>query len=314
MIKISKNIQIGIVLIVVLVGTSFLLFPKENVPANNESFYQGENNTFENNTFITMDKVHEFLPQMSENLTSMRISQIEKYPMTSKPYFKIGEKYSYWVKDVFPAPVRGSELSNSERSFLDYLYFKITFVVDGKDRINKTDFYVISTQGSGEVLTGYAKTPNGQRPITSTQIKPTNVYINAETGEIQGKGAKALLYRIPFYSPWMLKLKENLKWSEITNIKTGGTMSCINEQCQLLKKETSKTKEESYEVKGIEDILKRKCFRVEVTKKECENEKCKIMNKKIYWVNVEKRITVKFELWYQNLLEKEFYLTNENEL
>ncbi len=314
MIKISKNIQISIVLVVVLVGIAVLLFPKENVPTNNELFYQGENNTFENNTFITMDKVHEFLPQMRENSTSMRISQIEKYSITSKPNFKIDEKYSYWVKRPFPAQVRGSELSNSERSFLDHLYFNITFTCDGKKRINRTDFYVISTQGSGEVLMGYAKTPSGQKPITSTQIKPTKIYINTETGETQGQGAKALLYTIPFYSSWMLKLKEDLKWSEITNTETRGSMSCVNEQCQLLKKETSKVKEESYEVKGIGDILKRKCFRVEVTKKECENEKCKIINKEIYWVDVEKRITVKFELWYQNLLEKEFYLTNENEL
>jgi len=314
MIKLSKNIQISIVLVVVLVGIAILLFPKENVPTNNESFYQGENNTFENNTFITMEKVHEFLPQMRENLTSMKISQIEKYPITSKPNFKIGEKYSYRVKTPFPAPVRGSELSSSERLFFDHLYFNITFTCDKKERINRTDFYVISTQGSGEVLMGYAKTPSGQRPITSTRIKPTKIYINTETGETQGKDAKALLYDVPFYSPWMLKLKEDLKWGEITNPKTGEVMSCVNEQCQLLKKETNKVEEESYEVKGIEDVLKRKCFRVEVTKKECKNEKCKIMNKKIYWVDVEKRITIKFELYYQNLLEKEFYLTNANEL
>jgi len=229
MIKLSKNIRIGIVFVVILVGIAILFFPKENLPTNNESFYIVENNTFENNTFITKNEAHEFLSQISKNSTSMTISQIEKYQLTSKPNFKIGEKYSYWVKKVFPAPVRGSELSNSNRVFFDHLYFNITFNVDEKERINRTDFYVISTQGSGEVLMGYFKTQNGQRPITGSLITPTKVYINTETGKTEGKDAKALLYTIPFYSPWMLKLKENLKWSEITNMETGGKMSCINE-------------------------------------------------------------------------------------
>lgn len=313
MIKISKNIQIGIVFVVILVGIAVLFFPKENLPTDNESSYIGENNTFENNTFITKNEAREFLSQTSGS-TPTTISQIEKYPLTSKPNFKIGEKYSYWVKKVFPAPVRGSELSNSNRVFLDHLYFNITFNVDGKERINRTDFYVISTQGSGKVLMGYFKTQNGQRPITSYLLKPTKQYINTETGKIKG-GAKVLLYSVPFYAPWMLKLKENLKWSEITNTETGGTVSCINKECRLVKKEPKEIKEEeSYEVKGIEDVFKRKCFKVEVTKKECENGKCKIINKKIYWVDVEKRIAIKYELWYQNLVEEEFHLTNVNEL
>lgn len=295
----------AVFLVLILVSSVFLL--QGNPPSKLLT-----NDNFEDNTTTEIEKIADEISK-KENILHTRTttSTLENVQLTSKPNFKVGEEYTYAVK--YPNSDDVKEFYNRMPNTVlnDYMYFNMVFKVDKKERINKTDYYVISTEGPGELTAGFMKDEKGMMvPIKASIFSPDVVYINTETGEIIGnpKGVEQQQQRRFFYAPWILKLSNDLKWTEKTEEKSTGTVDCFNGKCEVNKENRESIKEESYEVKGIEKMNERNCFKIENILKSCVNGKCEIKNKKIFWVDVNKRITVKFQLWYQNLPVEEMDL------
>ncbi|PKP59059.1 MAG: hypothetical protein CVT88_06305 [Candidatus Altiarchaeales archaeon HGW-Altiarchaeales-1] len=229
--------------------------------------------------------------------STTKTNTLENLPYTSKPKFKIGEKYTYQARNTGPSNKIVEDLRKRPGTIIyDYMTYPITFSVEKIERINKTDYYLISTEGSGEVILGVIKDKEGmQRPFTTTKFHLTKYYINTENGEILFKEGGDPIGFLRIYEPRMLKLSEGLKWQERS--ETNAT----NEQT---------INEESCEVKDVEEINGKKCFKVECRVKQCKNEECKVVYRKLYWVDMEKRLTLKFQLWYENLQTMDVSLIN----
>ncbi len=323
----SKNIKfIGILVIivaVVIVGGIILIF--HNLPQNNSIENQNniENKTFEDNEPSPLAKKAEELGK-KENivLTSSWSSTLDSMSITSEPKFVVGEKYTYFVR--WPQPIDMSKYAAPNVTYNDYMYFNLTFTVDKKEKINKTNCYKISTEGSGIVIAGYGKSEAGIRPITVELFPSGADYINEKTGEFidSQTGEKidekdvafggTILSHLSVFYPWMLKLSEGAKWTTVFEEKSTGSVICSEGiMCKAIKEESETKKKEEYEVKGIETVNKRKCFKVEGRSlMQKNNGNWEVTHRKIFWVDVEKRVTVKYQLWYQNLQTVEINLIN----
>jgi len=305
-----KGIIIFTIIFILFIATIFFVFKDtlyiENNPEikDTSSFENSTNNSYIANTEKEIEEIRK-----KENITgtSTFTSTLEDAPMTSKLNFKIGEKYVYDVNWPNNFKFQGFENKTNRNMVLyDYVYFQINFTVDKKERINKTDCFVISTNGSGEVVAGVVNIEGVLRPMKIYPFKEASAYIDTETGNIVKESCFTGSLRI--YSPWMLKLKEDLKWTERMEGNSTGSVICTDGECTVVKEESGFMREQSYEVKGVEKMNGRKCFKVETRIKNCRNGECKVEHRGTYWVDVEKRITVKFELWYQNLKTTEVNL------
>jgi len=322
--KFIGRFGIGITIIAIFIIVGYVLFFNNYLvhsPQNSTTEYQSdiENKSLEDNEPSPIAKEAEELAK-KENITfsSLRSSTLDSMPMNSEPKFVTGEKYTYFVRYPQPIDLNKPGMHPPNVIFNDYRYFNITIRVDGKERINGTECYKISTDGSGEVIVGYVKDERGTRPILGVLIDPFTEYLDAKTGESVDsrtgkivKGNGGLLEDYKFYAPWMLKLSEGMKWTNFYESKSTGYVGCDETGCHAVKKEQEVKEKEEYEVKEIEIVNKRKCFKVEGrTLRQENNGMWKVTHKKIYWVDVEKRITVKYQLWYQNLQTVEIELIN----
>ncbi len=271
-------------------------FVFQNFPAEKPHQPSTNNNSTDNSSLIlTEENIKEIKERENITFSSIKTSTLENYPLTSKPNFKIGEKCTYNIKyPSAPMPYDPNVIIN------DYIYFNVTFEVKDRKKINKTDWYLISPDGTVQVIAGYININGVVHPIRRTMISSEEIeYINTENGEIVG----GELDRFSIYYPWMLKLSKDLKWTEKTeeNSTGGGGIVGTNGKYLVSKKNLNQIREETYEVKDIEKINGRNCFKVESRLKSCTNQKCSVNYKKLFWIDIEKRITVKFQLWYENL-------------
>lgn len=217
---------------------------------------------------------------------------------TSGPKFEVGEKYTYHImmvpttqKDVIAPPFD----------------FNISMKVDRTERINKTECYVLKIDSVNVSIEALVRDENGvlhyfQEP--SEVFGGVEEYIDKESGN-ETYWKKLELEGIPlpsFYESWMLSLKENFRW------KSKGAMK------DFIDKETLLETVEEGKVKGIEEVNNRKCFVVEVIQLNSEINKGKttyqILNKDIYWVDVEKRVLVKYQRFEGGILTFEINLIN----
>ena len=324
----SKNIKFirifVIIVAVVLVGGIILLF--HNLPQNNpiENQNSVENKTFEDNEPSPLAKeVEELGKKENITLTSSWSSTLDSISITSEPKFVVGEKYAYFVRWHQTIDFNKPGMHAPNVIYNDYMYFNITFTVDKKEKINKTNYYKISTEGSGVVIVGYIKSEAGTKQMT-TELFPSEAdHIDEKTGEsvnLQTKekieekdvalGRTTLSHLSVFY-PWMLKLSEGAKWTDILEEKSTGSIFCNDGRCKAIKERSETKDKQEYEVKGIEIVNKRKCFKVEGRRLiQKNNGDWEVTHRKIFWVDVEKRITVKYQLWYQNLQTVEINLIN----
>ncbi len=322
----SYKISLGIFLIIVVVSIALIMMYQPSIPEKqfiNESIKENttNENVSQNQTEVIVKTseegekwIHE--AEKRENITyaSSIQSTLESASLSSKPTFKVGEKYTYKIKTP-ASPFPPSHYANSNIIMEDYIYYNVTFTVDKKERINGSDYYVFITDGSGNVIVGYVYR-NNKKPSTlsTTPILPFKWYVNTENGnkfnENMGKitdyySSKSGMQLSKTYISWMLKLSEGLKWTIKQEEKSTGSAGCtyIGDElkCLVDKKYKEYINEQSYEVEDIEKINGRKCFKVNVREKSCTNGECKILKRMTYWVDVEKRITVKYQLWYEGL-------------
>ncbi|PIZ29878.1 MAG: hypothetical protein COY41_04965 [Candidatus Altarchaeum sp. CG_4_10_14_0_8_um_filter_32_851] len=324
---------VGIFLIVVVIGTALIIVHLYSITEkfNNESMKENttNENMYENYTEANVKTPEEAKKWIKEakkrkniTFTSSETSTLENVPLTSKPAFKVDEKYMYKIKTP-ASPMRPIEYAKSGIIIEDYIYYNVTFSVDKIERINKSDFYVLITEGSGKVIMGYAYREGKASTLSTTPIPTLKWYINTENGKKFNEEMEEItdyyssisaMQLSKTYISWMLKLSDGLKWTIKKEEKSTGLAGCESTpkgiKCKLIdNKYRESVKEQSYEVEGIEKINGRKCFKVNVREKSCKNEEgCKVLKRMIYWVDVEKRITVKYQQWYEGLLVVEIEL------
>jgi len=137
-------------------------------------------------------------------------------------------------------------------------------------------------------------------------------YYNKDTGEItmikkglegegivKGNKAKLEVTSDSIFASWMLALDDNFKWKLIYN-KTG-----VEEETYLGERE--------FEVIGREEVNNRDCFKVEIKKIRVDSmtNVRKIVERRYLWIDVEKRILVKRQIMYENVLLSEMNLVSE---
>lgn len=102
-----------------------------------------------------------------------------------------------------------------------------------------------------------------------------------------------------FYSPWMLSLIENFKWTDNTSFPS------LTIKSESEKYEIEKVKNDIYyniKVAGVEKIENIKCFKVQISSI-LENSKTstKMAINVILWIDADKRILVEGRMYYENL-------------
>ncbi len=320
--KFRGKFGIAIILAVIFITAGAVLLFNNPLSSPQNSTIENQNNienkTLKDNEPSPLAKYAEELAK-KENITttSSWSSTLDSMPITSDPKFVVGEKYTYFFR--WPQPIDLNAHAPPNVIFNDYRYFNISFVVEGKEKINRTDCYKISTDGSGEVIVGFVKDERGTRTVTGILIDSfvdyistkTGESVNPQTGEILKGDSQGWLQNYKVYMSWMLKLSEGTKWTTFFEEKSTGYVTCNDGMCKSIKEESETKEKDEYEVKGIETVNKRKCFKVEGrTLIQKNSGSWEVMYKKIFWVDVEKRVTVKYQLWYQNLQTVEINLIN----
>jgi len=264
---------IGTVLVFVLVVSVFLVFPNDSKNDGNLVSNSNSNGAvIENSTKVILDEETTF----------------ELKP-TSKPAFNVGEKYVYNV-----VMSRGVEDKNViAPSFI----FDVSAYVDKIERVNNTDYYVLKIDKVNISREAIVKDKNDvwhKLQLPPKTYGGTVDYINKETGNITRQEILEGGVPVPFsvYDSWMLCLKENLRWTS-----TG----------RMIQGAEEKEYDEEGVVKGIEKMNGRKCFVVEIislskrktSTGETLNER---VGREMNWIDIEKRILVKKEIWANGIL------------
>ena len=231
-----------------------------------------------NNNSILDKPDNNLMPkEASEPIEPSFVVSGEKLKLNIKPQFKVGDMFKY--KTI---------ISWAGHEEIEDVYF-----IEEIKYINKSPSYIVSYKQK-ELI----------RNATVLELK---IYINKETGEIEKaleikdnniekEASKEEIFfgsrmREFFYVPWMLALKEDLKWSEEVEISMGE-----RKYIQIM----------DYKVLEIEKINKIECFKVEIIFKEAK----RIWQKKIIWVDTKRRIMIKSQmLTAENLLLYETNIT-----
>ncbi len=251
-------------IVILLVGWLYLISNDKN-PTE-----QPKNNTIQNNESSYVENTTKPAAEYNVKISG------EKLIPNAKPQFEIGKKFEYETTTQMQG------VSNTLRS---------VYSVDKIERINSTDYYVVVNSQTSQM----------QDPQTGAIMNittETKSYINKENGEIlkivtsiggqeitMGKDAASISGN-GMFATWMLSLTDNFKWkvnAEDTSFGSAPSIETIE-----------------YQVNEKEKVNKRDCFKVEmkVKSKQMTGDEGKI----IFWVDVEKRIVVKMQMYSGNLL------------
>jgi hypothetical protein len=278
--KLYSKITVGIIIVFVML-IAILIIAKldtyQNVRSNEE----------------------EIITQSVKDVSSYAEIHAEKISANKKLSFKLGEKFKYTE-----TPPQG--LGGPDEAF--YIYH--TYFIEKIDRINKSDCYLIKKNE-----TQIISTHMDGKPVNEMTSDDTIVCVNTDSGDpvmvkskdMVGYGDAAsmtidtysALGRF-FYAQWMLSLDENFRWEEKMTLT------------EPVKQDTTI----SYEVVGGEKINNRDTFKVEIfmDNKRLGNDREVIQNNKmksLLWVDKEKRILVKAEVYINNVLIKQINLITE---
>jgi hypothetical protein len=211
----------------------------------------------------------------------------------TKPAFEIGDNYVYEV------PIGGLENGMSG----DVAYFNVSkcireYTIIDNMRINKTQYFKIQ-EGIHKCVVGVVKFKGVLKPVFTGGVNRT-IYLNADTGELftdvetgENKRINGCYWSKCWYEDWMLALADDVEWKK-TVVDRG--VEEIHD----------------FSVEGREKIGGRECFKVKDEVKKCSNGNCKIEHKLLYWIDADKRILLKYEHWYGNLLTAETRLIDQN--
>lgn len=270
------NIIICVGMIILIIG--FAIYGLYLMEDNNNKEYRGKDNYSQTNNIEITKK----------DISATTVYLAAELEPNSKLILSPGQTFKYKLN----RPTRSVE-GMDHIVLVDH---SIVFFVDSITRINKTECYKIigNETKSIEIMHGgkYTKTSSSFKYVLYIDTETGKpVQVNIENTTIEGQNASTLSLNLlcamgkSFYAPWMLALKKDMKWEEYT---------IINEP----------VKQEShleYKVLDIENINKRKCFKVSVRfSNKIENGQQSVTNL-IMWVDVEKRILVRLELYSLNL-------------
>lgn len=217
------------------------------------------------------------------------IEKVEDIELNSKPSFEIGHKYFYRSS---PLPVEKG-----------YYFEEEVFTIKGKQRINKTDYYIITRD-----VVGYIS-PNPD--ITSAKHFGNNItttwYCDEEEGKCIGKNTNPEKYSdenmfvtdSSMFAYWMLGLKENLKW----NMYLNGTEETMKGRYLKLHIKYE------FEVVGKEKVNNIECFKVKM--KYINTDTKKVRYVRYYWIDVKRRILIKKEQFEDGIKMYEINLIKE---
>ena len=218
----------------------------------------------------------------------------------AKPAFNIGDR---WVYELFQSrgkgPSKGGDGVNVITTYFDRYTQVDEYRVVDKIRWNKTEYLKIQVYHHPFVVGTITTKEEGTKPMIVGGINET-VYLNPDTGEaISGIETSEIenLYSIGsyFFMTWMLALDDNLK--------TKKEVHAYEYEQEFIE----------LSVEGREKINGRECFKVKQERLGCnKNSNCKVMSKWMYYVDVNKRILVKYDAWFDNVLLSGGELTEEN--
>ncbi len=252
------------------------------------------NSSVENSTVYFLGEKDRHI-NTTDPLVRLNIS-FDKVPHNTKPNFKVGDKFEYIA--------HGLKISKKGPDYRSQSTQKIVYSVVGKEKLRGVECYVVESVNLFLV--------NGSDIMSSGTISKNVYYMGVETGKIMSvtsikspirKGIEmnkteysadlpsevSEIYRgLIIYSPWMLSLKDEFKM-----------------EIKIYYPEVEKE-----EIKVIDkDIIKnRECFIVE---SRTIDENNKILSREKMWVDVEKRILIKSEVYYENLKINELEIVSE---
>jgi len=240
--------------------------------------------------FYEHDNNWEYMPKEQNNSSYIDISDKEsKISFTQslgeikpniKPQFRVGEKFIYATHSI-------ADINTNSKK---------TYEIKRIERVNKSEYYVIELNEKGSMRDHYTEKI---RNYTTTLI----TYVDRETGEIRIKDGNIFIpnkidvFQGNFmYAYWMLALKEDITF-EIRN--------------NLSFEDKSIDYSYKFKVVGVENVRNRKCFKVQIEKVVNYGNEGRILEKYLYWIDVEKRILIKGQLFEGNLAIDEINLVSE---
>jgi hypothetical protein len=287
---------------------------KEDKPAEipeNNSINQNDsgNNNPEENPYVekTTEVISKEMFSETEKDSSLSSKNLTQ---NTKPAFNVGDKlvYKYTV-------IAGIKPDEKQLHLFDRYEYNTEYSIVDMIRVNKIYYFKIRKE-TQDYCVGFHTAD--KEPVIVTEGNKT-LYINADTGETFIGVETNNLYDIQkapenkdqsyWLKSWMFALEDNIKWRESTEEFTPYQME------SLQKEVGSKYEQEvkDFSVEGREKINGRECFKVKEEIKWCfKNGGCKIAETKIYYIDVEKRIMVKFENWWENLNLGGVELTDQN--
>lgn len=242
--------------------------------------------------------ITEYLTQSMQKATEWdEITTFDTTQMTSEPKFDVGERYVYKVWLNHPINPNGESIKQPYE-------YTTKIVVDGIERINKTEYYVLQEENRSIYPSLQVKDEYGIWK-TATSTNPLNLggcilKISKDNGRILVTPTPGtmcvVLEEMTIYWEYdiLLYLDENKKFT--IGAEIGGVGGILGRDAV------------EFEVKGIEEMKGRRCFRLETERKYERGGMMKIHQRGIYWVDVDKRIPVKVERYEGDTLMRDIEL------
>ncbi len=262
-----------------------------------EDFTQIPTNSSVENSTVYFSEDKNGVINGTELLARFNLS-FDEIPHNTNPTFKVGDKFEYVA--------RSPKISKKGPDYTSQSTQKITYSVVKKEKLRGIECYVMESVNLLLI--------NESDPMSSGRVLRQIYYISTETGKIiRFTSSEASIKRgvemnkkdyfadvpseisevydsIIAYSPWMLSLDDEFKM-EIKRFV-----------------EDSKIERDVIKVAGRDKIKNRECYKVE---KRTIGENNDVISREIKWIDVEKRILIKSEVYYENLKINELEIVSE---
>jgi hypothetical protein len=213
-----------------------------------------------------------------------------------KPYFKVGETFVYEQTGNGGDPESGA----IER-------MKFIFKVEGIERINKTDYYIVSHVGNSSF---FFKGSKGE-PHSIEQTWVFKHYISVETGKFLKTNAEFYVTRDGFVSPKEIDeviVPENKQLTYNLMVIYYLWMLSLDENFKIETTDEKGVMKDEFEFIGTDTLNGRECFKVKKrTTNIRTNEVLSIDN---MWVDKQRRILLKSEHYEDRIKMSEIELVS----
>jgi len=321
--KNSRLIIVGISIFVVIYGYGMLTQEStsqgidNNKSFENENTIQNDKNNSEKNHYYIEDLTEKLFDSTSDSdtINHTNVNPIQKI----KPTFKVGDKYLYEYPHI---PPELPDLMVDEITLFNKPINCVReYVVVDRIMTNKTSYFKIR-RDTHKCTIGVMNF-NGMFKSLFRGGSNKTLYINTDNGKLfEGieTGGKTEVHgcfwnrKYCWYDADMLTLDDNVTWQKTRDITP--------EYIEYVKDELGNEYEprvkyvvevQNFSVKGREKIDGIECFKVKEEIKLCsENSVCKTTHNIFYFIDVEKRILVKYHHNYKDIYVEETNLIKQN--